>query len=135
MARNVDNGRSGKIHPKGVVPHAVGPVNNINDAAKFHSAPKGGRTPSNGVEEQAKGAVFHCNETLIPTPSADKAPKESKVIASHQGGSINIGSHKTSGDLTASQEGDGAPTNKPYPLKDRYDKHGTKDSGRLPRNG
>jgi hypothetical protein len=134
MARNVDKGSSKKVHPTGIVEHANGPTSTINDPAKFPNKGKTtGKTPSNGVEDAKTGPTFTCNSTHIPTMNADKAPKESKTIASKQGGAINIKTHETAGDLTASQTGDGMPTNKPYPLKDRYDKSGSKDSGRLPK--
>jgi hypothetical protein len=130
MARNVDKGSTRKVHPTGVVPHAVGPVNNINDAAKFtNKGSFSGKTPANGVEEQAKGCIFHENSTHIPTMNADKPAKESKVISSRAGGAF--GMTDTSSDLTASQTGDGGPTNKPYPLAQRYDKKGQTESKKV----
>lgn len=121
MARNVKH--AGK--PSGsdaIVPTKPGPTVTLNDAAKFGGAGKtSGKTPSNGVVREGEGPTITCNETLIPTPSADKAPKGSKLIASRTGAYTP---DATAGDKTATCGGDGGPEDRPYPLARSYEKHG-----------
>lgn len=126
MARNVTH--SGK--PSGadaIVSQRPGETFVVNDHAKFDGRGKiSGKTPANGVEEQGHGPTFTCNETLIPTPNADKTAKESKLIASRTG---VFKPEDTADDKTASQpSGEGGPTDRSYPLRARYDKHGSTES-------
>lgn len=124
MARNVKH--AGK--PSGsdaIVPTKPGPTVTLNDAAKFHGAGKtSGKTPSNGVVREGEGPTITCNETLIPTPSADKAAKTSKLIAARDG---HFSPESTAGDLTATESGSGGPCDRTYPLARSYEKHGAKD--------
>jgi hypothetical protein len=135
MARNVKH--AGKVSGSdAIVATKPGATITKNDPAKFHGAGKtSGKTPSNGVVDEATGPTITCNRTHIPTPNADKPAKSSKVIASRSGSSFRV--PNTSGDLTASQTGSGGPSNKPYGLKTRYDKDshdkpGAKDPDSLP---
>lgn len=126
MARNVKH--AGK--PDGdnaIVPQKPGPVFTKNDPAKFSGPGKtSGKTPSNGVVNEGEGPTITCNETLIPTPNADKPAKESKVISDRASHSFKP--TDTAGDKTATQSGSGSPTDRPYPLATRYDKHGATES-------
>ena len=119
--------RTGKIHPAKPVSHADGPVNTINDPAKFPNKGKtSGKTPANGVVMEAKGPTFTCNETHIPTMNADKPAKEKELKNSR--GRVDIKEHETTGDLTVTQRGSGEPTDRPYPLARSYEKSGKKGS-------
>jgi hypothetical protein len=111
-----------KIHPRGIVATKPGPTITKNDPAKFHGAGKtSGKTPSNGVVKEGEGPTITCNETLIPTPNADKAPMKTKVVASRGDGPISL--TNTASQLTASQGGSGGPTDPPYALDKSYPKH------------
>jgi hypothetical protein len=119
--------RKGKIEAKGVVPHADGPVNTINDPAKFPNKGKfSGKTPANGVIDEAVGPVFTTNSTHIPTMNADKPAPESKQLKTARS-TVDIKEHETTGDLTVSQRGSGEPTDRPYPLARSYEKKGKMD--------
>lgn len=75
-----------KIHPKGIVKQATGPVFTCNDPLKFNGAGKSsGKTPANGVETRVPGPTLNVNSTHIPTMNADKAPKESKALGEKKG--------------------------------------------------
>jgi hypothetical protein len=118
---------AGKFKAAKPVPHADGPVNTINDPAKFPNKGKfSGKTPANGVIMEAKGPIFTCNETHIPTMNADVPSKEKELKNSK--GRVNISEHETTGDLTVSQRGSGEPTDRPYPLARSYEKSGKKGS-------
>ncbi len=117
MARNVAH--SGKVHPGGIVATKPGATITKNDPAKFHGAGKSsGKTPSNGVVNEATGPTITCNSTHISTPNADKPAKAAKVIADTQGSSFRVPC--TANDV----RGGGAPD----ALKARYDKHGATES-------
>jgi hypothetical protein len=121
MARNVKH--AGKVDGTSAI-HAqeTGPTLIKNDPAKFHGAGKThGKTPANGVIEQGHGAIFHCNETHIPTMNADKPPRDSKSIGEKGGLFKPV---EEAGHLTASQVGSGGPTDREYPLRKEYDKRG-----------
>lgn len=68
-----------KIHPAKPVSHANGPTSTINSPAKFQNGTKAKMKPAKPVVE-AKGATITENSTHIPSMSADKKPKESKVL-------------------------------------------------------
>lgn len=117
----------GKIKPNGIVTHATGPTNTINDPAKFHGPGKShGKIAANGVECGPSGGVtFIKNSAAIGSfPNADKAPKSSKV--EKEGGMEVFAITDTAKDKTASQEGAGGAHDRPYPLKDRYQKRSAK---------
>lgn len=129
--------RTGKVEAKGVVSHAVGPVNTINDAAKFPNKGKtSGKTPANGVVNEAEGPTFTCNETHIPAMNADKPAPMSKAIKSAMDHDLNVSEHETAGDKTATKAGSAGirgshmadePTDRAYPLKRSYEKGGRSD--------
>lgn len=87
-----------------------------NDPAKFNRGSTRGKTMSNGVEDQSKGATFTCNETHIPTMNADKPAKGSKVISDKKAPEFNPHSRKPSG------SNEPMVTTPPYPLKKEYRK-------------
>lgn len=107
-----------KIHPKGIVKHATGPVYTTNDPAKFSGAGKSsGKTPANGVETRVPGPTLTVNSTHIPTMNADKPAKESKVMGEKKGEDPHIkGSAKNASD-TGSSGGQNS-----YGLKKSYGK-------------
>lgn len=80
----------GKIKPKGVVAHAIGPTFTENDPAKFKGDGKrSGKTMSNGVVSEAKGPTITENSTHIPTMNADipakgKSRKDGKWFDPHE---------------------------------------------------
>lgn len=120
MARNVKH--AGK--PDGdrqIIPQAKGPTFTQNDAAKFPNHGQAtGKTPANGVIREGEGPTITCNETLIPTPSAD-VPAKYKHIADKKG---TFQPEATVAKLTASEAGEGGPCDRPYPLARSYEKHG-----------
>lgn len=120
MARNVTH--AGKVDgDRQIVPQAPGATFTRNDPAKFpNHGQASGKTPSNGVVREGEGPTITCNETLIPTPNADKPPKY-KHIADKKG---IFQPENTSGELTASEAGDGGPCDRKYPLARSYEKHG-----------
>ncbi len=99
-----------------------GPTFTDNDPAKFpNKGTKRGKTMVNGVIAEAKGPTFTANETHIPTMNADKPPSETKVKSDKPW--FDPHTHHESADaLTASQNGSGSPTDRPYPLKKEYRK-------------
>lgn len=114
----------GKIHPKGIVSHATGPTNTINDPAKFHGAGKTTGKPDGGAEivhgSPTGGDTFTVNRAAIGSfPNADKAPPKDKVKSEKCG---TYSPEDTAKDKTASQEGPGGPKDRPYPLKTSYAK-------------
>ena len=100
------------------VTQATGATFTENDPAKFKGEGKSrGKTMSNGVEDQSKGATFTCNETHIPTMNADKPAKESKVISDKKAPEFNPFGRKP---CDANDEP--VCTTPPYPLKKEYRK-------------
>jgi hypothetical protein len=124
MARNVAH--SGKVHPGGIVPKAPGPTVTKNDPAKFHGAGKTSGKPDsdNTIVSEREGPTLTLNRTHIPSTDADKSPKVSKQISERTG---TYKPEDTACDKTASQMDGGGPTDRPYPLAKRYDKHGKTD--------
>ena len=88
-----------------------------NDPAKFTRGSTRGKTMSNGVEDQSKGATFTENSTHIPTMNADKPAKESKTISDKKAPQFNPHGRKP---CDASDEP--VCTTPPYPLKREYRK-------------
>lgn len=120
--------REGKVRAAKPVSHADGPTSTINDPAKFPNKGKSGKGKyENGVIDQKEGATFTCNETLIPTPNANRPAPMSKLIKADKD-RVSISEHETTGDLTVSQTGSGGPTDRPYPLAKSYEKKGRGDA-------
>lgn len=105
-----------KIHPKGIVKQATGPVFTCNDPLKFHGAGKtSGKTPSNGVETRVPGPTLTVNSTHIPSMNANKASKGSKSMGEKPG----VNPFKSSTEKNASTVGTSGGQSG-YPLKKSY---------------
>lgn len=107
---------SGKIKARNITSQKVGPTFDANDPAKFTNHGKtSGKTMANGIEDQAKGAVFTCNETHIPTMNADKPVLMSKQLTDKKW----FDPHSTNKTRDADEP---VKTNAPYNLKTSYRK-------------
>ena len=70
-----------KIHPKGIVPHALGPTYTENSTIKFQNGGGHKMKPAKPDEQgmgNSSGTIP--NKTLIPTMKGNMTPKESKVM-------------------------------------------------------
>lgn len=117
----------GKISPNGIVATKPGPTIDCNDPAKFKGPGKSsGKIAVNGVEVGPVGGdTFTVNKPAIGQfPS--KPAKERLVKTESEKCSPTFDIPETAGDLTASAEGAGGPTDRPYPLKEWYGKGGRK---------
>jgi hypothetical protein len=116
----------GKISPNGITSQKTGPTFTENDPAKFHGPGKSsGKIAVNGVEVGPVGGdTFTVNKPAIGEfPSKPGKEREVKTESEKSG---TYSPEDTAKDKTASQEGPGGPHDRPYPLKDRYQKSGRK---------
>lgn len=111
-----------KIKPNGIVATKPGPTITLNDPAKFGSKGKvEGKTKSaKTVINEAEGPTITCNRTHIETPNADMKPQHKQIAEANRGVGYRV--PDTAGKLTATQTGEGGPTDRAYGLKSRYDK-------------
>lgn len=108
---------AGKVRAAKPISQATGPTFDKNDPAKFKGEGKTrGKTMSNGVVSEAKGATFTCNETHIPTMNADKPAPESKVKSTK--------TEKEFAPINRKPSNSDSPvvTTPPYPLAKEYRK-------------
>ena len=121
---------SGKIHAAKPKTQATGPVFDHNDPLKFSGKGKTTGKFENGVMKQKTGEVFTENSTLIPSMSPSKTGSGKEIGETR--GRMNIKTHDTVKDRTASKSGTGEPSGPPYGLKKSYEKSGK--NGKVPKS-
>jgi hypothetical protein len=73
-----------KIHPKGIVPQATGPVFTVNDPMKIQNGGGHKMHPKKPVQDTSLDDL-RPNKTLFSFPVKNSTPKESKVMSTKKG--------------------------------------------------
>jgi len=121
---------TGKVKPNGIAEGGsqFGTTFCKSEPAKF---PNTGRSQSkkrggDNVSQGPHGTTFVENSTHVRTPNADVGLRRNKSESKSEP-ELTRGDHQSATRKTASQKGEGEPSDRSYPLKRGYEKSGKSD--------